>query len=77
MLVQCEAPQELLLGTDLMPALGIRVNLEDPDCQESTRPEGGDLLTAPANGGTVRLLSTMEVPANSTCLVMAEVAKPE
>ena len=57
-----------------MPALGIHVNLEDPDCQESTRPEGSNPLTAPADGGTVRLLSTTEVP---TCLVMAEVAKPE
>ena len=34
-LVQCKAPQTLLLGTDLMGALGIKINLDPCEPAES------------------------------------------
>ena len=63
-LVQCQAPQELLLGMDLMEALGIRVNVE---MEKPSDPAGAREKLS------MRLLDAVRVPARHGCLVRATI----
>ena len=62
-LVQCEAPQTLLLGTDLMGALGIKINLDPCEPVES-REDSKEV--------SVKLIQPVRIPARHTRIVRAE-----
>lgn len=65
-LVQCQAPQELLLGTDLLGALGVRIDLGSK--QPVKPPEASSGASA-----AVKLLEAVRIPARHARVVRAEV----
>ena len=64
--VQCEAPQELLIGTDLQAALGIELKLKE-------KPEP-TLDLEKSDEASVRLLHTTKVPARHEGMVPVSVS---
>lgn len=69
-LVQRGAPQDLLLGTNAMLPLGIYVVLKEEPPSEYTCSRGPP--EANREGAVVKLLKTVKVPAQFTCLTPAE-----
>ena len=71
-LTQCRAPQEFLLGTDLLPKLGIQVCMEEAKLPSS-------MVAAPSTGDErpmVKLLQAVKIPARFSQVVAAVVEKP-
>ena len=61
--VQDEAPQELLLGTDVLSHLGVQVEVTPPP-PEDTVQEAGNLVTESWESSVaVKLLDTVRIPA--------------
>ena len=73
-LVQCNAPQDLLLGTDLLESLGIRLDLGAPrPTEQCVRKED---ISSQDSVVKVRLLATLKIPARHACTIKGIVSSP-